>query len=84
MTEAKALRGPDGDGAILERLAVIEAIVVRLEDRLFGNGQPGEIGLLKQRVAKLETWFWRAAGGVGILFALLELASRRIPQALVR
>lgn len=67
------------DSAIIERLAVIEAVLTRLENRLFGNGQPGEIGLLKQRVSRLEFWLWRAMGAIGILFCVLELVNRRFP-----
>jgi hypothetical protein len=61
------------DQLIEQRLAVIETVVVRLEERLFGNGQPGEIAQLKRRVRNLESWFWRAAGAGGVLLALLQL-----------
>lgn len=60
------------DATLNERLAVIEAVLLRLEERLFGNGQPGEIALLKARVTKLESWFWRAAGAGALLALLLE------------
>ncbi len=56
-----------------ERLAVIEEVVLRLEERLLGNGQPGEITIIKERVRKLESWLWRAAGACGLLAAALEL-----------
>lgn len=61
------------DSVINERLAVIEAVVLRLEERLFGNGQPGEIGAIKQRLNRLEAWFWRAAGAGALALALLDL-----------
>jgi hypothetical protein len=61
------------DQLIEQRLAVIETVVLRLEERLFGNGQPGEIAQLKRRVRNLESWFWRAAGACGVLLALLQL-----------
>lgn len=64
------------DNAVLERLAIIEAVLTRIENRLFGNGQPGEIGLLKQRVGRLESWFWRATGAIALLFCLLELLAK--------
>ncbi len=64
------------DKSIQERLAVIEEILVRLEDRLFGNGQPGELARLQSRVRRLETWFWRAAGAVGLAVMLLEALHR--------
>ncbi len=59
-----------------ERLAVIEAVVVRLEERLFGNGQPGEIASLKARIARLEAWFWRTAGAAGLLLFVAEIVTR--------
>ena len=59
-----------------ERLATIEAIVSRMEQRLLGNGQPGEIDKLKQRVSRLESWFWRAAGCVTLAVLLLETLHR--------
>ena len=58
---------------VQERLAVIEEVVVRLEERLFGNGQPGEIASLKDRVRRIESWLWRAAGAIGLIAVLLEL-----------
>lgn len=58
---------------IHERLAVIEEVVLRLEQRLLGNGQPGELALLQQRVRRIESWFWRLVGAASLLFALLEL-----------
>ncbi len=61
---------------IYERLAVIESVVLRLESRLFGNGQPGELQSLKDRVHRIETWFWRLAGGLCVLAFLIEIVSR--------
>ncbi len=55
-----------------ERLAVIEEVVLRLEARLFGNGQPGEVALLKARVHRIEQWFWRISGAGAVLLALCE------------
>jgi hypothetical protein len=59
--------------SIEERLAVIEEVVLRLEERLLGNGQPGELEILKTRVSRLEAWFWRGAGAAGVLVTLLEV-----------
>ena len=64
------------DKNIQERLAVIEEIVVRLEERLFGNGQPGELERLQSRLRRLESWFWRAAGAVGLAVVLIETIHR--------
>ena len=50
---------------IQERLSRIEGKVEgisgsleNLDRRLFGNGQPGEIGSLKVRTSSLENWKW--------------------------
>ena len=58
---------------IQERLAVIEQIVLRLEERLFGNGQPGEMAKLQERVRQLESWFWRAFGAIAFGVFLIEV-----------
>jgi hypothetical protein len=55
---------------------VIEEIVLRMEQRLLGNGQPGEIDKLKHRVSRLESWFWRAAGAVALAILVLETLHR--------
>lgn len=39
---------------ISERLLVIEAIVVRLEERLFGGGQPGKLSEIESRLRAIE------------------------------
>ena len=64
------------DQAIEERLAIIETIVLRLEERLFGNGQPGEIAKIKDRLSKVESWFWRLVGAAGTILVLLEMVDR--------
>ncbi len=58
---------------IYERLAVIESVVLRLEARLFGNGQPGELQMLKDRVTRLEAWIWRAAGAICVAISLIQI-----------
>lgn len=40
---------------ITSRLATIETIVTRLETRLLGNGQPGELDRLHSRANDLDT-----------------------------
>jgi len=59
-----------------ERLAAIEAIVLRMEQRLLGNGQPGVIDKLERRVTRLESWFWRAAGAIALGVFILEITKR--------
>ena len=44
-----------------------------LNQRLFGNGQPGELGTIKRRLADLEKWKWQVAGAAGALVVLWEL-----------
>lgn len=52
-------------------LAVIKEVVLRLEHRLFGNGQPGVIEEHSKRIAKLENWRWWVVGiAVGLGIAL--------------
>lgn len=43
-----------------DRLARIEQILSDLSHRLYGNGQPGEIEVLRGRVSKLENITLRA------------------------
>jgi hypothetical protein len=60
-----------------ERIASIETSVVNIEKRLFGNGQPGDIGMIHERItlqgkriAKLENWRWWVVGvavGAGVV-----------------
>ncbi len=59
-----------------ERLAVIEEVVLRLEARLFGDGQPGEITSIKHRIRALENWRWKIIGGAGVLALLFELGTK--------
>ena len=76
------------DAQVIERLTRIEergeavcSSIERIERRLFGNGQQGEIPKLwgevsgvKKRVGSLENWKWYVlgtCGGVAALAALL-------------
>ncbi len=58
------------------RLAVIEQVVLRLEARLFGDGQPGEIAGIKHRIRALENWRWKIIGGAGAFALLFELGTK--------
>lgn len=43
-------------------------------ERLFGNGQPGELHGIKERLKALEQWKWwvlGAAGGIAVVFKVL-------------
>ena len=60
-----------------ERIAVTEAIVLELKHNLLGNGNPGQVHLLHERVntiskrvGSLENWKWWITGislGVGTI-----------------
>ena len=64
-----------------ERLAAIETSLNNIEKRLFGNGQPGELEQLHERinahgkrVSSLENWRWWLTGvavGVGTLLGYI-------------
>lgn len=57
---------------IRERLVRVETMLTDTHRRLFGNGQPGEVDVLKERVATLERWMWRVGGALGVLTFLLH------------
>lgn len=56
-----------------ERLAVIEHAVLDMRQRLFGNGQPGELSSVKARISKLERWQWIAGGALLALNFALQI-----------
>lgn len=58
-----------------EKIAVIESVVVRLESKLFGNGQPGVIGKLENRVAELEITKAKATGAIWLVSLVSVLLS---------
>jgi hypothetical protein len=56
---------------ILTRLTEIETRIGSLESRLFGNGQPGSLAHLSNRVHRLERFLWLGVGAVAAFSALL-------------
>jgi len=66
-----------GPQTIETRLELIELVLNRMEQRLFGNGQPGELSTLKARVTKLESWLWRGLGAIGLAVGVVEWTVRR-------
>ncbi len=44
------------------RLTVVEQVLMRIEQRLFGNGQPGELTVIKTRLAAVEKFQTVAEG----------------------
>jgi ElaB/YqjD/DUF883 family membrane-anchored ribosome-binding protein len=46
----------------------------KIEERIFGNGQPGMFTLLSDRVGVLEKWKWKVVGigtGAGAVIGML-------------
>jgi hypothetical protein len=66
-----------GPLTIETRLELIELVLNRMEQRLFGNGQAGELSTLKARVTKLESWLWRGLGAIGLAVGVVEWTVRR-------
>jgi hypothetical protein len=60
------------DSPTLERLVRTETLLLDIHRRLFGNGQPGEIEVIKQRLSVLEKWLWRITGFLGLATALMH------------
>ena len=58
------------DEEILDRLARIEMAVQHLEVRLFGDGQPGTLSRLHDRVYRLERYLWMSLGAVAVFGAI--------------
>lgn len=66
------------DKSVPERLAAIETSVDMLVHELLGNGQPGAIEKLNDRIHVLESWFWRAAGATAIIIFITEFVTRAV------
>ncbi len=49
------------------QLARVETVLLRMEERLFGNGQPGVIEKLDRRVGDLEDSEAKGKGALGLL-----------------
>ncbi len=64
-------------------LAKIEVIVKDMHTRLFGNGQPGELDKLRDRILPLESHRHQFIGAVGVVsFILLLLGGTFIAHIL--
>jgi hypothetical protein len=57
---------------INEKLAVIEETLNRMDEQLFGNGQPGVIEKMSSRISRLEKAFWIAVGGGFVIIWFIE------------
>ena len=58
--------------SIESRLIVVEEILGRIELRLFGNGQPGELNSIKKRLTDLEQFKWKFVGAMGAALTIAE------------
>jgi len=58
--------------ACSERIRALEVTVNRMDSHLFGNGQPGELELLNNRVSKMERIVWAVGGVLGFLTMLMH------------
>ena len=59
--------------SIESRLMAVEQILGRIEQRLFGNGQPGEISSIKSRLTDLEQFKWKFVGAMGAALTVSEV-----------
>jgi hypothetical protein len=58
---------------IATRLTAIETVLGRMEHRLFGNGQPGELSLIHSRLDEVEETHATAKGAFAVLSFLITL-----------
>jgi hypothetical protein len=63
------------ENLIFERLVRIETVVGEIKDRLFGNGQEGELARVKTRLRTLERFRWLILGMVMLLVAVSGIAA---------
>lgn len=63
---------PDPGLSVEARLLLVERILMRIEERLFGNGQPGELSLMKSRLTALEEFRWKSIGALGVIVVIYE------------
>ena len=68
---------PQHDLSDKERLVAIEQILGRMEQRLFGNGQPGELSTIKKRLTTLEQYKWQISAIFTALIGLVEFLVHR-------
>lgn len=57
--------------AVESRLTKIETLMERLDHYLLGNGQPGQLSLLKSDVESLKEFKWKLYGAFGGLTLLM-------------
>lgn len=62
-----------------QRLVIIEEIVGELRQRLYGNGQPGDIEKICLRLSALEEFRWKFAGAFGVALFVWEIVRPLAP-----
>ena len=76
-------------------IAVIKEVVERMDRRLFGNGQPGEIQILRTdfsaadneldvRLKRLERGFYKAVGAIILIAVVLEAFGHKVLGAIMK
>jgi len=71
--EVKAIMEQDKFDILLERTARIDVVLDRLEHRLFGNGQPGELQTMKDDVYHLKGLEAKGRGAFWIVSVILAV-----------
>lgn len=56
---------------IVVKMSAVEQVLLRLEHRLFGNGNPGELAELKSRASNLEEFKNKVLGALTVITLLL-------------
>lgn len=74
MANTQAMKNAAVLAVIQTKLDALSEDLKSLDQKLFGNGQPGEIASIKKRVAKVETWMWRTTGAIGLAVLIIEVA----------
>lgn len=62
----------DKHDQLIERLTTIEIIGEDIKHRLFGNGQPGELAVIDERLGKLEQERWRLAVAGAAIMGIIQ------------
>jgi hypothetical protein len=68
------------DSDLASRVSVVESTVESLDHRLYGNGQPGDIKLIHDKLDDLRQWHWKMIGALTLLSVvtpfLVEVAKK--------
>jgi hypothetical protein len=70
---------PDAE-EIGSRITALETRLGTLDRRLYGNGQPGDVAAIKEKLDNLLSWRWRTVGGLAVLAFLGPYLARLLAQ----